>query len=246
MKINYFNTNKNSYKAGETATFFWEVENAETVELIPYGIVQSKGIQTITVPLNTSGVFTVRLIATNRALGSILEQKINLSDNNSLGNTNSSSEGDSLTSTIIQYIIVAVVLICLIGGAYDYIQKNYLSKSSTSNKVIHTDQNKVNQPIQNNNLPDCNLSDARDKALAKIKSLNLFYVGDQSPYEATTSDCSIRFDFYVKKINYDIDGKSYLEDKVYQLVLTYKKIGQNSELMDGKLFVNSTQYQNIN
>lgn len=139
------------------------------------------------------------------------------------------------------YIIFGLIAV----GAFCFIM-DYFSKS---NKVVSTTQQatavtQASQPLPSNN---CDFESARKKALDKVAKLNLSFVDDEFPADKNIDGCSIKFHFYVKKISYDLEGNSHLQDKVFELKLDYRKIGVDFEFIEGKLFeVNSSKYQVIN
>ncbi|MFP5080491.1 hypothetical protein [Pedobacter sp. JCM 36344] len=178
-----------------------------------------------------------------------LESK-SITNTSRIDNTSRNSskpEGDSFTSTILQYIGIGIVLVGLLGGAISYLNKARIVETVMPVAEVASPQyTPPIQTVQPLKKVDCNFEGSRDKALAKLKSLNLSFVDDQYSPDESNVDCSIKFHFYVKRVAYDLEGNSYLEDKLYDLQLTYKKIGRNFEFIDGKLFVNSTQYQSLN
>jgi len=73
--------------------------------------------------------------------------------------------------------------------------------------------------------------------------LNYHYVGDALSPDREPGMCNTTYYFYVKHILQRFDyatltytNETYLDDKIYQLDITFRKIGANFEYMGGNLF----------
>ncbi|RZJ81220.1 MAG: hypothetical protein EOO47_04990 [Flavobacterium sp.] len=155
----------------------------------------------------------------------------------------------------ITYVIFGLFLLGAFALIMDYINKG--SDSKVANILAET----VNiQPIENK-LTDgnikpiqsaqstCDFNIARDKALLKVTSLNLEFVSNDELGDQIDLDrCSVTYRFYVKNIIYDNDDNKIVGDKLKHLLLTYRKIGNEFEFIDGKLFmgVDESRYMSIN
>lgn len=86
-------------------------------------------------------------------------------------------------------------------------------------------------------IAECNYDDAKEKALAKTKSLGFFYVADHPLVNETkeTATCFIRYAYHVKLLSTYGDGSSEVGDKIFDLHLRYQKINGNFEYLGGYL-----------
>ncbi|MDQ8005502.1 MAG: hypothetical protein REI64_11935 [Pedobacter sp.] len=159
---------------------------------------------------------------------------------------------------VVTYLILGLFLV---GGFFfvmDYLSQgkesivaNKVSQIVPSTSPSNTNNTTYNSPkttASQLSINECELSKARKKALSKTKSLNLYFVSDDElGAQEDLDNCSVTYRFYVKEIGYDSEGKVYVKDKLKHLLLTFKKLGNDFEFVEGKLFrgVNSTKYLKI-
>jgi hypothetical protein len=143
---------------------------------------------------------------------------------------------------IYAYVVIGLMLFGGFCLGMEWVPK-IMNKKQVADK-----QSNVNQAsyTPTNNTGNCDFDLARKKALAKLKVYGLSLVDDKFQPNKDYDKCQITYILYVKKIKYDMNGKSYLEDKVYQCNLTYKIIAKDFEYMEGTLMeLNNNRSQNI-
>lgn len=159
-------------------------------------------------------------------------------------------EETSERSPMALFIILGLFLLSGLFFVMDYFSEgnnSAIAKSISNIVPAEAEENKKpNQYLEENK---CDYTNARKKALLKLENEGLSYVGDDNGgAEEDKLNCKIRYRFFVKKVNYDLNGNQYLADKVQLAFLTYKLIGDDYEYVDGQLMdgINSTSYRPIN
>ncbi|RZK06563.1 MAG: hypothetical protein EOO43_21760 [Flavobacterium sp.] len=163
-----------------------------------------------------------------------------------------SSDNEEDQSPIALFVIAGLFALGGVFYVIDYFKEDNKSPTSISNNVA-TEENSQQMispsPKQYIEEKKCDYTSARRKALLKLQNEGLSYVGDDNGgAEEDNLNCQIRYRFFVKKLNYDLNGNQYLEDKVQLAFLTYRLIGNSYEYVDGQLMegINSTRYRSIN
>lgn len=185
--------------------------------------------------------------------GCLYEIEDNLKYSYKSSGTDKSGNQDRIP--FITYVIFGLFFFGAFALIIDYINKGSNSKGATivseavkikPKETTSIDNNtKAIQLIQQN----CNFDKAKDKAMLKVNSLDLQFISDDELGNQMDSEkCSVTYRFYVKSVSYDTDNNKIIQDKLKHLILTYKKIGDEFELIDGKLFmgVEDTRYISVN
>jgi len=112
-EIEYFNTNKNAFVVGETINFFWKTNNADFIEIKPFGVVTAIGIRGFEMNDDVS-TLVVNLIAKNTLTGKIVSKVLEIPNKQNLSYSTATPKNEKVkakkeTNKIESFTILAFI-----------------------------------------------------------------------------------------------------------------------------------------
>jgi hypothetical protein len=158
----------------------------------------------------------------------------------------STSNKSTFSEAVLPIIIYGGIGLAVIFYAIDFFSGGNSSKKEQTIENIETAPNEspnistndvnYNSSITTPKLKDCDFALAKSKAISKLESLDLTFVGDKFDPNLDFDFCKVTYYLYVKKNKYNLNGEKYVDDKLHQLNITYTKVGESFEFNEANLY----------
>ncbi|HEY0667631.1 MAG TPA: hypothetical protein VGD22_05615 [Sphingobacteriaceae bacterium] len=145
--------------------------------------------------------------------------------------SNDTIEDSSTSKSFIPYIFYTIIGLIV---TFYLIQELTTTSNPTPSASIP-----LQDSISESTYPklNCDFTSAEMKAIEKTKRLGLHYVDQRlGPEYIQEIYCRVTYYFYVKKIENDLNGVSTTGDKIYNLNISYERIGDEFEFMEANLY----------